>query len=130
MTDKNVTKHEGQVPATEGPTREATYVPLADIRENEERVLLTVEIPGVDPKAVDVRVENDVLTIEGVAHVETPAGCRLVGQEYGVGRYRRDFTLSDSVHADGIKARVHDGLLELTLPKRASARTRKIAIEG
>lgn len=112
------------------PETEATYVPDVDISEDVERVLLVADMPGVDQTSVNVTVENNVLTIEGQARVVKPeGGYELVGQEYGVGRYRRDFTLSDAVSADGVKARMQNGVLEVTIPKREVAKSRKIKIE-
>jgi HSP20 family molecular chaperone IbpA len=101
-----------------------------DIREEGDLILLDANMPGVDQESVDVSVENGVLTIEGRARIDAPQGCTLVGQEYGVGRYRRDFTLSDAVDAEGIKARVRQGVLELTLPKHDKVKTRRIKIES
>jgi HSP20 family protein len=77
-----------------------------------------------------VTVENNVLTLEGVATLDVPDGYESVGREYGVGRYRRDFTLSDDVSPQGIKARVSHGVLAVTIPKREEVKTRTIAIEA
>jgi HSP20 family protein len=71
-----------------------------------------------------------VLTIEGQANVEAPQGYELAGQEYGVGKYRRDFTLSEAVDPNGIKARVRHGVLELVIPKHERVKTKKIEIEA
>ena len=105
------------------------YVPDVDIRENSDCLRLEANMPGTDQDSVNVSVENGVLTIEGQARVDTPPGAKLVGWEYGVGRYRRDFTLSDAVDTEGIRARVRQGVLEVTLPKREHVKTRKIRIE-
>jgi HSP20 family molecular chaperone IbpA len=112
------------------PQTETTYIPDVDICENEERIRLVADLPGVTQESVDVTVENNVLTIEAKAQVDVPQGYRLAGQEYGVGTYRRDFTLSDVVDGAGIKARVKHGVLELTIPKRESVKMRKIEIGG
>jgi len=138
MADTQVTKRDEQTPATRSeqavdrtrdPETDATYVPDVDICEDSERVLLVADMPGVDQSSVDVTVENGVLTIEGRARVEGPQGYELVGQEYGVGKYRRDFTLSEAVSAEGIKAQMQKGVLEVTIPKREEVKTRKIKIE-
>lgn len=112
------------------PETDLIYTPPVDILEDHDSVLLLAEMPGVDQQSVEVTVENSVLTIEGQAHAVIPDGHELVGQEYGVGRYRRDFTLSDAIQTEGIRAKVQHGLLEVTLPKRAEVRSRKIAIEA
>lgn len=140
MTDIELKRNESAVGADKGvkaPVRNARvpgtdliYTPPVDILEDHDSILLLAEMPGVDQQSVEVTVENNVLTIEGQAHVAIPDGHELVGQEYGVGRYRRDFTLSDVIQTDGIRAKVQHGLLEVTLPKKAEVRSRKIAIEA
>jgi HSP20 family molecular chaperone IbpA len=129
MAETEVTKREGQgVQTTLSPETETTYIPDVDIQEDSECIHLVADMPGVDQKSVAVTVENNVLTVEGNAKVEAPEGYKLVGQEYGVGKYRRDFTLSNAVDTDGIKARVTHGVLEVTIPKREEVKTRKIEI--
>ena len=131
MTDTTIIQRDN--PNTpNGGTPEGPFicVPHVDISENKECIRLWADMPGVDLKSADVTVENNVLTLEGTAQLEPPAGYQMIGQEYGVGKYRRDFTLSGAIDTQGIKARVHHGVLEVTLPKREEAKTRKIAIEN
>ena len=129
MAETQVTKREeNAVQAAQAPETETIYIPDVDISESNEHIRLVADMPGVDQKSVDVTVENNVLTIEGNAQLEAPEGYKLVGQEYGVGKFRRDFTLSNAVDTDGIKARVHHGVLEVTIPKREEVKTRKIEI--
>ena len=139
MTDRQqIAKREAQTPSTregqqlqkaQAADTETIFVPDVDIREDSECIRLDANMPGVDQESVDVNIENGVLTIEGRARIDGPQGYELVGQEYGVGRYRRDFTLSDAVDSEGIKARVRQGVLEVTLPKHEKVKTRKIKIE-
>lgn len=135
MSNTAMTKQGSRNPSTttgqavqEEQAPETIYVPHVDISENNDRIRLVADMPGVDPKSVDLTVENNVLTVEGLAQPDRPAGYERVGQEYGIGRYRRDFTLSDAVAVDGIKARVQNGVLEVTIPKREEVKTRKIEI--
>jgi HSP20 family molecular chaperone IbpA len=107
---------------------ESTYVPDVDIRESAENITLAADMPGTDRSSVEVTAENNVLTIEGQAHVEAPEGYELIGQEYGVGRFRRTFTLSSELSVEGIRARVDHGVLEVTIPRREDAKPRKIEI--
>lgn len=131
MTDTRITKQEDKVVQTvQAPETETIYVPDVDIHENNECLRLDADMPGVDAASVEVSVENGVLTVEGRAHVQAPAGYELVGQEYGVGRFRRDFTLSEGVDTNKIRARVRQGVLEVTLPKHETVKTRKIQIEA
>jgi HSP20 family molecular chaperone IbpA len=131
MADTAVMKRKHETAsAVDTPRTEDTYIPDVDISETGDSIHLVANMPGVDQQSVEVTVENNVLSVEGRAGVEAPQGYTLVGQEYGTGRYRRDFTLSNTVDVDGIKARVRHGVLELTIPKREEVKTRKIEIGG
>jgi HSP20 family molecular chaperone IbpA len=104
------------------------FVPRADIYETEHEIVVVADMPGIDENTVDITLENDVLTIEGVVEAERPEGRSLAYAEYRVGDYRRAFSLSDQIDREGIEATVKDGVLRLHLPKTTRARTRKIAI--
>ncbi len=111
-----------------GPQTTVTYVPDVDIIEDSETIRLLADLPGTRRQDVDLTVENNILTIEARAAIETPPDCNLAGQEYGIGRYHRDFTLSDAVKADGIRATVKNGVLEVIIPKRDKVKSRRIKI--
>ena len=130
MTDTNVAKKEKEAVDKAQVLDGTIYAPDVDISETSECVRLLANVPGVDQNGVDVTIENNVLTVEGRAHVEVPEGYELLGREYDVGKYRRDFTLSNAVNTEGITARVRQGVLEVTLPKREELKTRKIEIGG
>jgi HSP20 family protein len=133
MTKDN-TVMQVETPAVDKAPDTATdviYVPEVDIAETDASIRLTANVPGVETGSVDITVENNVLTLEASAAVESvPQGYVLVGQEYGVGKFRRSFTLSNQVDVDGIKARVAHGVLQLTIPKRDEVKTRKVQIEA
>ena len=112
------------------PEQEPVYVPRADIREDAERFTVVADMPGVDGKSVEATVQNRVLTLEGWARPEKPQGHELLGQEFGAGRYRRDFTLPEMVDAERIQARVKGGVLTVTIPKREEVKARKIQVTG
>lgn len=131
MAETEVTKREEKaVQTAHGSENESIYVPDIDISENNECIRLVANMPGADQTSIDVTVENNVLTLEGRARIETPVGYELVGQEYDVGKYRRDFTLSNAIDTEGIKARMQNGVLLVTIPKRDEVKTRKIEIES
>ncbi|HTI49411.1 MAG TPA: Hsp20/alpha crystallin family protein [Planctomycetaceae bacterium] len=122
-------KQESETPqGTERTKARKVYVPHVDIVENDARLLLIADMPGVDEHGVDVTVEKNVLTLKGTVGEETPAGYQLSYEEYGVGDYERSFTLSNEIDRDGIHATIKDGLLRLTLPKVKQAVTRKVAV--
>jgi HSP20 family molecular chaperone IbpA len=130
MTDKEAVEKKGTGEPATRQVPETVYVPDADISENADLVRLVLEMPGVDRDSVDVTLEGSTLTVEGTGCVDSPDGYELVGREFGIGKYRREFTVSDAVDTDSVKARVNHGLLELTLPKREEVKTKKITVES
>lgn len=104
------------------------YMPLTDIVETREDIWVYADMPGVDPKSLDVTLENSVLTIEGFVDAEPRGNMRLVRAEYGVGDYHRTFTLSDVIDRGKIEASVQNGVLKLRLPKAEPAKARKIEV--
>ena len=108
------------------PTR--TYVPTADIFETEAALTVSLEMPGVDKGAVDVNVEDGVLTVEGRLDFSKYEGMQPVYTEYNVGNYRRSFSLSKKIDQAKISAEMCDGVLTLVLPKAEEAKPRRITI--
>jgi HSP20 family protein len=104
------------------------YVPNADVYETEEALTVVLEIPGVEKKDVSVRLESDVLRVEGQIDFSKYEGLEPVYSEYNVGHYARAFTLSDKIDQDGISAELGEGVLTLTLRKSKGALPRQIAI--
>jgi len=104
------------------------YVPAADIFESEDALTVVLEMPGVDRKDVDIRLENDALRVEGRIDFSKYEGLEPVYTEYNVGHYARAFTLSDKIDQDAISAELDDGVLTLTLKKAKAALPRRIAI--
>ena len=108
------------------PTR--TYAPIADIFETETALTVSLEMPGVDKGAVDVNVEDGVLTVEGRLDFSRYDGMQPVYTEYNVGNYRRSFSLSNKIDQDKISAEIKDGVLTITLPKAEEAKPRRISV--
>jgi len=108
------------------PTR--TYVPTADIFETETALTVSLEMPGVDKGAVDVNVEDGVLTVEGRLDFSKYQNMQPVYTEYNVGNYRRSFSLSNKIDQAKISAEMCDGVLTLVLPKAEEAKPRRITI--
>ncbi len=105
------------------------YTPLCDIVEDDDAFLFQADLPGVKAGDVDVSYENGALTIAARAHPRQPAGQAYVWREYGVGHFYRQFTLNTPINADGIRAELRHGVLELHVPKAESAKPRKIEIK-
>jgi HSP20 family molecular chaperone IbpA len=107
-----------------------TVTPPTDIFESGDTIVLAVDMPGVTPEGVNIMLEKNVLTLEGNAEVDLRKGRTLAYSEYEPFDYRRTFTLSAEIDRDNIKAQMKDGVLRLTLPKAASAKARKIAVQA
>jgi HSP20 family protein len=106
-----------------------SWAPAVDIYEQEGNIVLKAELPGVDPKDVDVRVENNVLTLRGERQFDNEVkreNYHRVERSYGT--FTRSFTLPNVVDTGNIKAEYKDGVLRMTLPKREEAKPRQIQI--
>ncbi len=109
----------------------ADWIPAVDIREDEDRYLLRADLPGVDPKDIEITMENGVLTIRGERNEvrdEDRNGFRRV--ERISGRFFRRFTLPDTADAENISANGKNGVLEVTIPKHAKVQPRRIAVQA
>jgi HSP20 family protein len=106
-----------------------SWVPAADIYESDEDLVVNLDLPGIDPKMVDVRVENNVLTIRGerqFAQKQNTENYHRVERSYGA--FGRSFTLSTSVNPERIRATYQSGVLSIVMPKAEAAKPRKIQI--
>jgi len=117
-----VTKGEKTVPAR-------YYMPTTDIVETTDALLLTLEMPGVDRKDVDVKIEEGVLRVEGRIDAAKYDGFEPLYTEYNVGPFARTFALSHLIDQQQIGAILRDGVLTLTLKKVQKAEPRQIAIQ-
>lgn len=108
-----------------------SWVPPVDIFEDNDRVVLRAEIPGVGKEDIDIKVENGTITLRGEKKQEKEIG---EGSAYRVerfyGSFSRSFVLPTSIDAAAIKATYRDGILELILPKAETSKPRKISIQG
>jgi HSP20 family protein len=105
------------------------WAPAVDIYEHGTDVVLKAELPGVEPKDVDIRIENNVLTLRGERKVDTEVkkeSYHRVERSYGT--FSRAFTLPSTVDTANVKAEYKDGVLRITLPKREEAKPKQIQI--
>ena len=105
------------------------WAPAVDIKEETDRYLLIADIPGVDPKDIDIHMENGLLTIRGERESEKKTereGYKRIEREHGV--FYRRFTMPEGVNADAIEATNKNGVLTVTIPKQEAAKPRKIAV--
>jgi HSP20 family protein len=104
------------------------FVPATDIFETDDVLTVILEMPGINKDKVDVKVENDVLQIEGWIDFSRYEGLQPVYTEYNIGNYARSFQLSSKIDQDRISAELRDGVMTLVLPKSEKAKPRKIAV--
>jgi HSP20 family protein len=109
------------------------WVPALDVAERKDAYLVTVELPGVDPKDVDISFEQNVLTVRGTKASTLVAGdneLRVYANERVSGMFERSIRLPEFVDGDNITAQSANGLLEITIPKAQVAQPRKIEIKA
>lgn len=114
------------------PSNVATsqWLPAVDIKEDPDRFLILADIPGVDPKDIDVSMEKGVLTIKGEKHFEKEEKVHNYSRrERSTGMFYRRFSLPDTADADAISAKGKHGVLEIIIPKTQKSQTRKIDIK-
>ena len=104
------------------------FLPQTDIFETGLALTLILEMPDVDKNSVDVKVENDVLSIEGRVDFSKYNGLQPLYTEYNVGHYARSFRLSSKIEQEAISAELVDGVMTLVLPKSEKAKARKIKV--
>ena len=118
--------------AQDEPQHEVTdWVPPVDIREEEKQFLIHADLPGVEPKDIDVTLEKGELTIRGSRVLENRDernGFRRV--ERTSGQFYRRFSLPDTADSQSVKARFNNGVLEVAIPKQAQVLPRRIQVES
>jgi HSP20 family protein len=129
MAEKTVpapTASEGRV-SKEGTRAEERYVvPPVDIYETTDGLVLMADLPGVSKDALDVRVEDNLLTIQGRTSHAVPGS--PLHREFELVNYFRQFELSEKVNQAGIGASLKHGVLKLDLPKAEKAKPRQIEV--
>ena len=107
----------------------SSFAPPVDVYEDEHNVTLKLEVPGIDEKDIDVRIENNVLTVHGERKIEKEEkeeNFRRVERQYG--SFTRTFTLPTTVDAEKVAANYDKGILKIVLPKKAEAKPKQIKV--
>src|SRR5467141_1887844 len=116
----------------EGPEEALTttsFAPPVDIYEDEHNITLKLEVPGIDEKDIDVRIENNTLTVHGERKTEKEEkeeNFRRVERQYG--SFTRSFTLPTTVDPEQVSATYDKGVLKITLAKKAEAKPKQIKV--
>jgi HSP20 family protein len=106
-----------------------SFVPPVDIYEDEHNITLKLEVPGIEEKDIDIRVENNVLTVRGERRLEKEEkeeNFHRVERRYG--SFTRSFTLPNTVSTDDVQADYDNGVLKIKLNKRAEAKPKQIKV--
>lgn len=105
------------------------WAPRVDIREEDKRFVILVDVPGVDPSEIEVSMDKSILTIKGERKVDSEENdSKLTRQERVYGTFHRRFALPESADADGISAHGKHGVLEISIPKKPETTPRRITI--
>jgi HSP20 family protein len=102
-------------------------LPAADFEETPDAFVLTMDLPGYDPKTLDLQVDGDVLTVRA-ERAQSPEKGTWLSRERFFGKIARSFVLPRTVDASKCEARAEHGVLTVTLPKREEAKPRSIAV--
>jgi HSP20 family protein len=107
----------------------STFAPPVDVYEDEHNITLKIEVPGIDEKDVDVRIENNTLTVHGERKFEKEEkeeNFRRVERQYG--SFTRSFTLPSTVDPEKVQASYEKGILKIQLAKKAESKPKQIKV--
>jgi len=114
---------------SDSPLTTAAFVPAVDIYEDDKKVMLKLEVPGIDEKDLDVSVENNTLTVKGERKFESEEkeeNFHRIERRYG--SFFRAFTLPSTVDTEHVQAKYNAGVLKLELLKKPEAQPKQIKI--
>jgi len=129
MAEKTVAMANNTSPVTaeETRTRDRHITPAVDIYETPEGLVLMADLPGVDQEHLEIRSDNNILTIWGASR--PAASGELVSREYELVNFFRRFELGEKIDQSKITAEFKHGVLTLNLPKAEAARARRIDVK-
>jgi HSP20 family protein len=107
----------------------SNFAPPVDVYEDEHNITLKIEVPGIEEKDIDVRIENNTLTVHGERKFEKEEkeeNFRRVERQYG--SFTRSFTLPNTIDADKVQATYDKGILKVQLAKKAEAKPKQIKV--
>src|SRR5258708_32418634 len=107
----------------------SSFAPPVDVYEDEHNITLKIEVPGIDEKDIDIRIENNTLTVHGERKLEKEEkeeNYRRVESHYG--SFTRTFTLPTTVDAEKVEAHYDKGVLKVQLAKKAEAKPKQIKV--
>ncbi len=125
----------GNLNETDGSSATSQWSPAVDVREFSDRFQLLLDVPGVEPKDVEITLDNGILTVAGSRTEEKTAGGNGADHpqqqriERPVGQFHRRFILPDTADAEKVNATGKNGVLEIVIPKQPKAQPRRISVK-
>lgn len=110
-------------------TRAMTRPMPVDLYRDQDRYVLSADLPGVDPGSIDIDVDGQLLTIRAHRTSSSTHGVKWLSQERPAGSYLRQFNIGKGVDADRISASYENGVLSVIIPLSEKARPRKVTVE-
>ena len=114
-----------------GAAKQTSFIPAVDVYEDAQKVTVKLEVPGIRQEDLDVRLENQTLTVKGerkFENEEKKENFHRIERSYG--SFARTFTVPQTVDTESVKANYDAGVLTITLAKKAEAKPKQIAIEA
>src|ERR1700754_1502093 len=124
----------GNLNDTDSSSATSEWTPAVDVREFSDRFQLLLDVPGVDPKDVEITLDNGLLTVSGNRAEEKSVGTNSTESpqqqriERRLGRFHRRFILPDTADAENVNASGRNGVLEIVIPKQPKAQPRRISV--
>jgi len=125
----------GNLNDAEGSSATSEWTPAVDVREYSDRFQLLLDVPGVDPKDVEITLDGGVLTVSGNRPEESVVGANAAEQpqqqriERRLGRFHRRFILPDTADAENVNASGRNGVLEIVILKQPKSQPRRITVK-
>ncbi len=130
MTKRNDVATSGSKPDSDAREQARAIRPPVNIFENDKGITVQADMPGVSKDRLDIQIDKDTLSIEGVSEVPMPDGMEALHADVHSTLYRRNFSLSSELDGEKADASLKDGVLTLSIPKREQFKPRKIEVRA
>lgn len=108
----------------------STWSPAVDVYEDEDHLNIAADLPGVDPKSIEIKVKGELIWFGGERKLSYGENTKFFSAERAGGPFLRTVLLPAYINTEEVKAHYENGVLSITLPKKAEAKPRQIVIEG
>ncbi|RTZ66981.1 MAG: Hsp20/alpha crystallin family protein [Aquificaceae bacterium] len=116
--------------ATDKQTQQQTMTPATDIHETKDGATLYIDLPGVSPDALDIDVDQNVLTVKGDINLDTADSLTPTYMDVRAGAFKRQFTLSAELDSSQVDAQLKNGVLTLVIPRSEQHKPHKIEVKA